>query len=312
MKKHQGGGVLILLLEIIALLIIFIGGYVYIRTNSVFLDEFVTGNGGVILVKSGDCGLTVNSHSPDSKVKFPLKIRGTIDNSSAKQSKCFWQMFEGQAGVAQTYFKDAGGEWKKLGESKPVMVDDWMSVSSIFNVSLNLNNEGIGLASGTQLKVVFTEENASGMPNPDTYELPLILDQANSTIVTKDEVPSASGELMSLVLYVQDKEIAKIRDCGVTKQTIYQVPKTSAVSDASLKILFSSELSKYGKYKSVSIVNGVAKVVLESENTPEGLPIGGLSSCESSHLMSVLKDTLTQYKTIKSVDLYSPKGKILF
>lgn len=121
-----------------------------------------------------------------------------------------------------------------------------------------------------------------------------------------------SSEKMSLTLYIQDKEVARTRDCGITKKVVYQVPKTTAVADASLKILFQEELAQYGVYKSVSISNGVAKVMLSSENTPAGYPIGSLSSCQSIHLMSVLEDTLKQYSSIKSVELYNPKGKIVF
>lgn len=119
-------------------------------------------------------------------------------------------------------------------------------------------------------------------------------------------------ELMSLNLYIQDKEAAKTSDCRVTKKIIVQVPKTPAVADASLKILFEEELAQYGYYRSVSISNGIAKVMLGSGMTAQGTPISGLSSCEKGHLLAVLKDTLTQYKTIQSVEVYSPEGKIEF
>lgn len=115
-----------------------------------------------------------------------------------------------------------------------------------------------------------------------------------------------------LTLYVQDKEVAKTSDCRVTYPISYQVPKTTAIADASLKILFGGELSQYGFYKSVSVTNGIAKVMLQSDLDPAGKPIGALSSCESGHLMAVLHDTLTQYPTITSVELFSPKGKINF
>jgi len=315
MKKHQSGGILTLLLEIIALLIIVVGAYVYFRVNSDFLSQVLPGSSEVTVVTSGKCGLTVTSHSPKSKVGFPLVIKGVVDNSNSKANGCSWQMFEGQAGIAQIYFKSSDNEWKKLGESKSVIAENlptMNSMNSLFSVGLNFNNEGIGLPNGTELKVVFTEENASGMPPVDTYELPFVLDTTLSRAVMGDKTVQPPSESMSLTLYIQDKEIAKTRDCGVTKKAIYQVPRTFAVVDSSLQILFESELSKYGVYKSVSVADGVAKVMLVSENTPEGRPIGGLSSCESSHLMSVLKDTLTQYKTVKSVELYSPKGKILF
>lgn len=115
-----------------------------------------------------------------------------------------------------------------------------------------------------------------------------------------------------LNLYLQDKEIAAISDCGATYPVSYLVPKTTSVADASLRILFSKELARYGVYKSVSVTSGVAKVMLQSDLDPNGNPIGALSSCESGHLTSVLHDTLTQYPSIKSVELYAPNGKIEF
>lgn len=120
------------------------------------------------------------------------------------------------------------------------------------------------------------------------------------------------SEMMNLNLYIQDKELAKTKDCSATNKISYQVPKTTAVADTSLKILFADELSMYGVYKSVAISNGVAKIMLASDMTSKGYPIGSLSSCESSHLVSVLTKTLTQYSTVKSIELYSPKGKIEF
>lgn len=119
-----------------------------------------------------------------------------------------------------------------------------------------------------------------------------------------------AGELMNLTVYIQDRELSiKNTDCSITKKVTYQIPVTLARADASLEILFADELSAYGVYKSVSIVNGVAKIMLESDMTPAGHPIGSLSSCQSSHLMSVLQKTLTQYNSIKSVELYSSAQK---
>ena len=328
MKKHKGGGILFLILEIIGLLILVAGGYIYLRINNPALLDKLSTFGNYIkseeVVKSGNCGLVVTSPIPKSSVTFPLVIKGVVDNSDREKLGCSWQMFEGQAGTAEIYFKDGNNEWKKLGTTVPVPVENWMSVKTFFSVSLNFNNEGIGLPTGTPMKVVFTEENASGIPPVDTYELPLVLSistksGSGSANINANAGASAStsSELMPLTLYIQNKEIAKTSDCGVTKKVIYQVPKTTAIADASLKILFSSnagagELSQYGVYKSVSISNSVAKVLLASENQPSGTPISSLSSCQSSHLMSVLRDTLTQYNTIKSVEIYSPKGKIMF
>lgn len=127
----------------------------------------------------------------------------------------------------------------------------------------------------------------------------------------KVEAPVTLSD-MDLSLYIQDKNYVATSSCSVTKKVIYKVPKTTAVAEASLRILFSDELSAYGIYDSVSIVNGVAKVMLKSDMTPAGYPISSLSSCESSHLLSVLEDTLTQYSSIQSVELLSPAGQIQF
>ncbi len=161
----------------------------------------------------------------------------------------------------------------------------------------------------TEFKPINTEyETYLNLPNvisPDQEQM--YFDQILSSVKLTNSVVE-----MDLALYIQDKTQVEKSSCSVTKKVIYKVPKTTAVADASLKILFAEELSKYAVYKSVSIVNGVAKVMLESEYTPAGYPIGALSSCESSHLFAVLKDTLTQYSSIKSVELYSPRGIIVF
>jgi len=121
-----------------------------------------------------------------------------------------------------------------------------------------------------------------------------------------------SVEFMDLILYIQDRAQVATNSCSVTHKAFYRIPKTTAVADASLRILFAEELYSYGSYKSVTIVNSVAKVMLESNLTKAGKPICSLSSCESSHLLSVLNDTLTQYNSIKSVELLSPQGPIQF
>ena len=113
---------------------------------------------------------------------------------------------------------------------------------------------------------------------------------------------------MDITVYENDEAASsEFLDCAINKKITVQVPKTEAVADASLRFLFSDELSKYGVYKSVEIASGTAKIMLESDMTPAGYPIGSLSSCQSQHLLSVLKDTLTQYPTIQSAELYSPK-----
>lgn len=112
-------------------------------------------------------------------------------------------------------------------------------------------------------------------------------------------------EMMSLTVYIQDKEIAYISDCGATKKAVYEIPKTLGVADASLKILFDGELARYGTYKSLKIEDGIAKVLIARKFI-------SLASCESAHLMSVITDTLTQYESVRSVELQDENGKIEF
>ncbi len=128
----------------------------------------------------------------------------------------------------------------------------------------------------------------------------------------ESDINSTTTELMDLSLYIQDINYVENNSCSVTKKVTYKVPKTTAVADTSLKILFAGELSDYGIYQSVNILNGVAKIILVSDTNSEGRPISSLSSCESSHLLSVLNDTLKQYPSIQTVQLLSPNGIIQF
>lgn len=117
---------------------------------------------------------------------------------------------------------------------------------------------------------------------------------------------------LNLTVYLQDKTDATLTDCGVTYAKEIQVPYTKAVTDGSLKYLFENELAQYGNYDSVMIKDSVAMVTIVNDNDPTGLWLSSLSSCESRHLLSVLQDTLTQYESIESIELYSPSGKIEF
>jgi hypothetical protein len=190
MKNYKRGFAPIILLIIIAALAIG-GGAVYYKsqkekkvevthesgnsqkeqTNTdTKVDETITKDS----VDKSKCGLLVTSVSANAKVSFPVVIKGVIDNTAASSKGCSWQMFEGQAGTAQLFYKYQSS-WYSLGVSVPVKVDNWTSAKTNFTVTLNFNNDGIGLPNGTPLKVVFSEENASGMSPVDTFELPIVL-----------------------------------------------------------------------------------------------------------------------------------------
>jgi len=136
--------------------------------------------------------------------------------------------------------------------------------------------------------------------------------QSTQDVTTNKDSLATTTELMTLVVYRQNKDEAALRDCGITYPEKIQVQQTTAVVDASLAYLFNDELVRFGDYQSVKIENGVAKVTINNPTDPAGLFISSLSSCESGHLLSVLEDTLTQYDSVTSVELYSPAGKIEF
>jgi predicted lipoprotein with Yx(FWY)xxD motif len=144
-----------------------------------------------------------------------------------------------------------------------------------------------------------------------TYVNQGISQPARDTATNKDSLATTT-KLMTLVVYRQNKDEAVLRDCGITYPEKIQVLKTTAVADASLAYLFNNELARYGEYQSVKIEDGVAKVTINNPADPTGLFTSSLSSCESGHLFSVLEDTLTQYDSVTSVELYSPTGKIEF
>lgn len=125
---------------------------------------------------SGKCGLIVTSIQPNTQVSFPLTIQGTIDNSNSQNLGCSWQMFEGQAGLAQLYYNYENSGWKPIGVSSHVQVSDWTATRTSFSTTLNFNNGGIGIPGGTPMKISFTEENASGIPGAaDIFDLSVVL-----------------------------------------------------------------------------------------------------------------------------------------
>ena len=137
--------------------------------------------------------------------------------------------------------------------------------------------------------------------------VPLTRDEAIT-----EETTEPKEDMMELVVYLQNKEEALYNDCGITYPQTIEVPQTTAVVDASLEYLFANELARYGTYESVTILDGVAKIVISHDGDPQGYTIAALSSCESRHLYKVIEDTLTQYESIESIELFSPTSKIEF
>lgn len=306
MMKHQKAFVIPLAILIIAILIS-IAGYVYRQSNlpndlprpiepvACTMDAKQCPDGSYVGRTGPNCEFVcpkvatstdpvINSISPNSgPIGTIIEIRGNNLNGFEGDMDAMIENSKGETAVL-------------LGMTR---VEQNLIRVKIESKICKKNNSYSGLPCESYLNIV------PGVYN--IYALPW------GKMSNKVKFTVTSGEQMQISVYIQDKELSQTNmDCGITKKVTYMVPKTTAVADASLKILFEKELAKYSVYKSVTVSGGVAKIILESENMPSGFPIGGLSSCESGHLLSVLEDTLTQYSTIKSVEIYSPKGKIEF
>ncbi len=124
----------------------------------------------------GKCGLNLNYPIANTSVKFPLVISGTIDNSNYRELGCAWNVFEGVIGTAQLYYYSNTLGWKAIGESVIVNSSGYNNGTFALTSTINFKNNGIGLPNTTLMKIVFTEENPSGIANTtDTFELPVIL-----------------------------------------------------------------------------------------------------------------------------------------
>ena len=122
---------------------------------------------------------------------------------------------------------------------------------------------------------------------------------------------AVNSRFVLLTLDVQDEEIARTSDCGATRTIVRLVPRTDSVVDASIRALFNRELSTYATYESVTVEDGLAKILVSKDADPEGRTIGSLSSCEGRHLFSVLLKTLGRYG-VTSIELHTADGKVEF
>lgn len=294
-NSNQKGFAPILVIGLIAILLIGGGSYVYTaNTNEVALPENADTAAPTVtqsqqnLLPAASAGIVVTSVKPNDLVTLPLSIEGYLDGKG-------WTANEGEIGTVQIF----DGNGKSVSSQEIIRTtSDWLKFPTYFSATAGDRQMMSEIKTGTGTVVIIGNGAKEG-ETLKSFSIPIRFDRAPQ-------------EAMSLTIFVQDKEAVQTRSCGVTVKATYTVPKTPAVADASLKILFEKELAKYGVYKSVSISNGIAKVMLASANTPGGSPIGGLSSCEKTHLLAVLRDTLTQYKTITTVEIHSPEGKIEF
>lgn len=236
MKKTKGGLVIPLIIIVLALAV---GGgsYVYfkqdirksdIKEESSFSTEKEKEQTSKEVVKEeskGKCGFNIIYPTPNSKVSFPLKIKGTLDGKNKQSKECPWQTSEGVLGTAQLYFNYNNEGWKPVGAS---VIISGKSDKSLFEATLNFNNEGIGLPSNVPMKIVFTEENPAVVRPSLTYELPIIftLDKKADleNIVTPAYIESIENNKITLdyfeTLGGEAAEKAVVEDGVCTQQEI--------------------------------------------------------------------------------------------
>ena len=109
---------------------------------------------------------------------------------------------------------------------------------------------------------------------------------------------------MEIKIYFNDSNSSD--PCNETYEVTRTIPKTLAVADASLKILFSENLTELkNNYLGVSIKDSVAVVNFKRP----ALDYLNNTACIQMSFKIPIEKTLLQYPTIKEVD-YSIDGKV--
>lgn len=257
---------------------------------------------------SEKCGLKITSIRSGDTVKFPLTISGVADMSKYKELGCNWIRFEGQAGIVQVMANINNSGWIPMTTQTPLMADDWMATTTPVRAELVqvLNRE---IPIGTPLIIKFIEEDVEGSGKSDTLEIPAIFgglsgigDVDNNS---HNGGSNSSQETMKISLYFHDESKINM-DCSATYKVDRTVPKTLAVADTSLRVLFSEDLKELAPlYNSVVIKNKVAIVDFDSG----ALKYLNGAACMQGTFKGPIEDTLKQYPTIEKVE-YSIDGKI--
>lgn len=159
---------------IIVLLIIALGAGTYLYYNKAEAPVKPDSTTSIPSEFASTCGIIVDAPKNDEAVSFPVTVTGRIDNTNAASAGCSWGMFEGQGGVATLHYETKDG-WSLPVDTKPIMVDEWMTTKTNFTVTLNFNNATNQFPSGYNFKIILTEDNASGLGVSDMVEIPVVL-----------------------------------------------------------------------------------------------------------------------------------------
>lgn len=123
-----------------------------------------------VLTYGSKCGFTITSPALNTRISFPVVIKGIIDDSS--KLNCSWNHVENRAGTAQSFYNLKNQGWKATGIAVPIITSGGPTAStSAFTVSLNAYSSALGLTSGTPIKIVFTEQPALNVKTPDTFDV---------------------------------------------------------------------------------------------------------------------------------------------
>lgn len=151
------------------------------------------------------CGFSINSPALNSPIysNTPLTFSGIVDNTNSQALGCNWTMFEGEAGIAQLYYKN-GNTWGPINTVKIIKVTNWMTAGPVpFTVSVNFNNSGPGFSNNTPMKVIFTENNPSGA-TPDTLEFPLVFKSQINNANQSSESINQDGKFIGYIKSVSN------------------------------------------------------------------------------------------------------------
>jgi len=117
------------------------------------------------------CGFKITSPASGAAVSFPLTVKGTISHTDAQmKTGCSWNEINQRAGTAQLFYYVNNSVWQSQGVAVPILTSGTLVAStSAFSVSLNFLNQGVGLRSGSKMKITFLE-NEVGITNPKTFD----------------------------------------------------------------------------------------------------------------------------------------------
>lgn len=285
--------------------------------KAIFADNYIDnasstqGNGGVSGTPDAGgtaklaqkCGLKIMNPAIGATVSFPLQVKGIVDNRNYKAIGCSWGLFEGQAGAVEVFANINNAGWKSVsywtsnsnGPSAgfvPLMSEgNWMTSGPV-DVSANimLDPKAGKIPAGTPMKLIIKEEDPSGKGS-ETLEIPF----------------AYSGENMEVTTFTIFKPfLDNLTDCGETYPVTRSVPKTTAVANASMKVLLDEALPELRPYyNGVTIKNGVAIVDFDKA----ALSRLNSAACMQTMTKAPIEKTLKQFPTIKSVE-YSIDGKV--